>query len=87
MYHRKVFLDHRPKIMIVYGYTLARKISTAKPYQGEWVHTSLRENPRSSSLKESVPGLSNLIVIWDDRVVLWFSDHTVFTRILSDDPG
>ena len=40
-----------------------------------------------SSLKESVPDLSDLILIWDVMDVLWFFNHTVFTGVLSDEPG
>ena len=40
-----------------------------------------------SSLKESVSDLSDLAVVWDVIVVLWFYTHTVFTGVLSDDPG
>ena len=57
MYRSKSLLYHLPMIMIVSGYTLARKSSTENPDQSEWVPTSLRENPRSSSPKESVPDL------------------------------
>ena len=34
-----------------------------------------------------MPDLSELVVIWDVIVVLWFSTHTVFTGVSSDDPG
>ena len=87
MYRRKAFLDYHPTIMIVSGYTLARKSSTAKPDRSEWVPNSLWEDPRRSSPKESVPDLSDLVVIWDVIVLLWFSAHTVFTEVSSDDPG
>ena len=40
-----------------------------------------------SSPKESVPDLSNMIVIWDVIVVLCFYTHTVFIGVLSDEPG
>ena len=87
MYRRKAFLDHLPIIMIVSGYTLARKISIEKPYRSKWGPTSLWENPRRSSPKESVPDLSDLVVIWDVIVVLWFYTHTVFTGGSSNDRG
>ena len=38
-------------------------------------------------MKNSVHYLRNLIVIWDVLVVLWFSTHTVFTGLSSDEPG
>ena len=82
MYQRKELLDHRPIIMIVSRYTLARKTAVAKPYQSDWVTTSLWENPRCSSPKVSVPDLSDLVVILDIIVVLWFVTHTVFTGVL-----
>ena len=31
--------------------------------------------------------LSDLVVIWDVIVVLWYSTHTMFTGVSSDDPG
>ena len=40
-----------------------------------------------SSLKESVSDLSDLAVVWDVIVVLWFYTHPVFTGVLSDDTG
>ena len=87
MYQRKAFLDHRPMTTIVSGYTLDRKISKENPYRSEWVTNYLYENPISSSLKDSVPGLSYLIVIWDIIFVLWFYTYTVFTGVSSDIPG
>ena len=36
--------------------------------------------------KESVPDISDMFVIWDVIVVLWFYTHTVFTGLSSDDP-
>ena len=37
-------------------------------------------------MKQSVPDLSDLVVIWYVIVVLWFYNHTVFTGVSSDDP-
>ena len=74
-------------IMIVSGDTLAKKSFMPKPDRSEWVPTYLRENPRSYYPKESVHYLSYLVVIWDVIVVLWFSNHTVFTGVSSYDPG
>ena len=68
-------------------YTLARKSYLEKPDQSELLSPSLWENPRHSSPNESVPILSNLIVIWDVIVVLWIFTHTVLTGVLFDDPG
>ena len=62
--------EHHPIIIIVSGFTLARRRSTEKPDRSEWVPTSLYENPRRSSPKESVPKPSDLIVIWDIIVLL-----------------
>ena len=74
-------------IMIVSGYTLARKSSMAKPDRSEWVPTFFSDNPRHSYPKESVLDLSDMVVILDVIVVLWFPTHNVFTGLLSDDPG
>ena len=63
MYLRKLFLDHPPMIIVVSGYTCARKGSIENPDHRDCVPNSLCNNPRHSSLKESVPNLSNLIVI------------------------
>ena len=63
IYRRNVLLAHRPMIVIVSGYTLARYSSMENPYHMEWVPTSLCENPSLSSPKESVPTLSDLVVI------------------------
>ena len=73
-------------IMIVSGYTLARKSSMEKLDRSEWVPTSLCDNPRYSSPKESVTELRNFMFIWDVIVVLWFFSHTVFTGLSADDP-
>ena len=56
-------LDHIPIIMIISGYTLARKTSMENTDQSEWVPNYLCENLRRSSLKDSVTELSDLIVI------------------------
>ena len=34
-----------------------------------------------------MPILSDMVVIWDVIVFLWFSTHTVFTGVSSDNPG
>ena len=63
-------LDHRPIIVIVYVYNMDRKISVSNPDRSEWVPTSLCENPRRSSLKESVPNFSYFIFVLDVIFVL-----------------
>ena len=68
-------------IMIVYGYTLSMKISTENTDKKEWVTTSFCENPRRSSLKESIPELNDLIVIWYVIFVLKFSTYTAFIGV------
>ena len=80
-------MEHLPMIMIVSEYTLARKSSMEKSDQSEWVPTYFWENPRRSSPKDSVPDLSNLVVIWDVIVVLLFSTHNMFTGVSSEKPG
>ena len=64
-------------ITIVSGYTLARKSSMKDPEQIEWVPTSLCENMRYSSLKESIPDLIFLVVIWYN---IWLS--SIFPPIM-----
>ena len=68
-------------IFFVSGCTRVRRISIANPDMREWVPTSLRENPKRSYHKYSVPDLRDLIIIWDVIVVLWLSIHTVFTGV------
>ena len=34
-----------------------------------------------------MPYISDLVVIWYVIVVLWFSNHTMFTGMFYDDPG
>ena len=63
IYSRKVLLDHFPIIIVVSGYTLARKFSMENPDQIEWVLTSLCENPNLSLPKESLPDLRWLVVV------------------------
>ena len=70
IYCRKALLAQRPMIMIVYGYTLDRWSSMANPDRMEWVPTSFCENPSLSSPKESVPALSEFVVICEVIVVL-----------------
>ena len=70
IYRRKALLEQHPMIMIVSGYTLARLISMANLDDMEWVPTSLCENPSLSSPKESVPALSEFVVICEVIVVL-----------------
>ena len=70
IHRRKVLLAQCPMIMIVSGYTLARKSSMANPDRMEWVPTSLCENTSLSSSKESVPALSEFVVICEVIVVL-----------------
>ena len=70
MYRRKAFLDHYLIIMIVSGYTHYRKISMVKSDPSEWVPTYLLGDPIHFSPKESVPDLSDLVVLWGVIVVL-----------------
>ena len=53
----------------------------ANPDRMGWVPTSLCENPSLSSLKESVPALSEFFAICEVIVVLWRSTQTVFTGV------
>ena len=46
----------------------------------EWVPTSLCENPSISLPKESVPDLSDLVVMWE-AIVFLSSIQTVFTGV------
>ena len=78
---RKALIAHRPMIMIVSGYTLARKISMENPDQREWVPTSLCESPSLSSQKESVTDLKNFVVIWEVISVLWCSTLNVLIDV------
>ena len=55
--------------------------------RSEWLPTCLCENPKRSSPKESVPDLSNLVVVWGAIVMLWISIYTVFAGLSSDVPG
>ena len=81
IYCRKALLAHRPMIMIVFGYTLARYSSMKNPERMEWVPNYLCVNPSISSPKESVPDLSDLVVIWEMIFVFWSSTQTVFTSV------
>ena len=81
MYQMKEFMDHRPMIVIISGYTIARKSSMAKPNWSEWVPISLCKEPRCFSPKESLPDLRFLVLILDVIVVLILSTHTVFTGV------
>ena len=74
-------------IMIVYGYTISRKISIENSDRTECVYHSLCENPRLSSPKESITDLSIFIVILDVMVVLQFSTHTLLIGDSYDVPG
>ena len=69
-YQRKSFLEHQTMTMIVSGYTIARKRSAENPKPSESGPNYLCENPRLSSMKESVTELRNFMVIWDVIVVL-----------------
>ena len=69
IHRRKALLAQRPMIMIVSGYTLARLSSMANTDRMEWVPTCLFENPSLSSPKESVPALSEFVVICEVIVV------------------
>ena len=69
IYCRYVLLAHRPMIMSFSGCTLARYSSMANPDRMEWVLTSLCENPSISLSKESVPDLSEVVVIYEAIVV------------------
>ena len=42
---------------------------------------------RCSSPKESVLGISDLVVIWDVILALWLSNQNLFTQVSSDDSG
>ena len=64
---------HLTVIMVVYGYTLDRKMSMENTDQREWNPTYLWDNMRRSYPKESVPYLRYLIVIWDVIFILDFS--------------
>ena len=70
IYRRKVLIAQRPMIMIVYGYILARYSSMTKPDNMELVPTSLCENPSLYSPKESVPALSEFVVLCE--VIVFF---------------
>ena len=63
IYHRKALIYHRPMIIIVFGYTLARNSSMKNLDQREWLPTSLCENTDLYSQKERVPDLRELVVI------------------------
>ena len=80
-------MEYCPMIMIFSAYSLARKIFMEKPYQVEWVPTSMCENPIRSSPKESVPDIRNFIFVWGVIVVMWSSTHTVFTGVSYYDHG
>ena len=69
IYLRKELLAHHPIIMMVPGYTLARYSSMANPDRMEWVPISFFDNHCFSPQKESVPALSELVVICEVIVV------------------
>ena len=81
IYLRKALLAHRPMIMIVSAYTLAREISMENPDRMDWVPTSLCENNSLSLPKESVPDLSEFFVICEVIVVFKSSTQNVFTGV------
>ena len=56
-------MDHLPIIVIVSGYTGARKSSLENDDYREWVPISLCDKPKFYSLKESVSDIRYLIVI------------------------
>ena len=56
-------MENLPMMIIISGYTLSRKSSMENPDRREGVPTSLWENPRRSSLEESMFNLSVLNVI------------------------
>ena len=56
-------MGHLSMIIIVSGYNLARKSSTANTDRSKWVPTYFCENPSHSSPEEIIPDLSVLIVI------------------------
>ena len=62
-YGRKALLQHRPMIIIISGYTLARNSAIANLDQRDWVPTSLCENTSLSLPKESVSYLRDSVVI------------------------
>ena len=53
----------------------------ANPDRMEWVTTSFCDNPSISSPKESVPALSEFVVICEVIVIFWRSSQTVFTGV------
>ena len=63
IYRRKALLAHHPMIMIVFRYTLFRESSMANLDHMEWVPTSVYENPSLSLPNQSVPALSELVVV------------------------
>ena len=80
----KKCMEHPLISMIASGYIIARKRSMDKPGYSDWVPTSLCENMRWSSLKESIPNLIVLIFIWYVMLVLDFSTRTVLIGDSSD---
>ena len=80
-------MDHNPMTMIVYGYNLARNIYMENTDWSEWVPTYLCDNTRRYYLKESVPEIIYLIVIWEIMFVLLFYTQTVFAGVSSDVTG
>ena len=80
---RKLLMDHLPMVVIVSGYTQARKSFTEKPDWREWGTISLCENTIRSSPKEIYPDLSLPVVIWYLIIVLEFSTQTVLNGVPS----
>ena len=78
---RKALLAHCPMTMMVPGHTFYRQSSMANPDCMQWVTTSLCEHPSFSYPKESVPALSELVVICEAIVFLKSSTQTVFTGV------
>ena len=70
IYGRKSLLAQRPMIMIFSGYTLSIYSSIENPDHMEGVPTYLCENTSLSSPKESVPALSEFVVICEMIIVL-----------------
>ena len=87
MYLMNAFLERLTIIIIVSGYTCARKSSTENPDRREWLTSSLCDNSRRSSLKKSVMGIRDLIIVWDFIVVFWFYTHNVHTGVSFHVPG
>ena len=70
IYRKKALLARHPMIMMVPRYTLARYSSMENPEHIAWVPTSFCDNPSLSLPNESVPALSEFVVICE--AILFF---------------